>query len=407
MKQLADSQRELREGLPVLLATVIGSAAGLIGIAIFAFPFFIVPLQAEFGWARSKIGIAVSFLSLTLIVSGPLAGRLCDRYGVRKIIPVSVGLFAMGLVALTQIRGSVVTLYLGYVVLAIVGAGVTYGCYSRAITTWFERNRGLALGLTASGPGLTAVLVPQVLPRVIDAHGWRAGWYLLAGVALVGLPLVLLFIRERPVAAATAGGRTNLPGMSVQQVRRTRTFWTLAIGIFVVHCGVSGMNLHLVPMLGDLGASTETVRIVATVFGLSMSGSRVLTGFLLDRLPGPAVAAGVFGAAASGLALTAIGGPKFAVLCAVGLGLATGAEGDLIGYFVSRYFGLAAFSELFGWLYGALALGATAGPLLTGALYDSSGHYSAALMVSAGCCLFTAAMYSRLGPYPVVFAKAD
>lgn len=405
MAQPAQSRNELREGWPVLVAALFGSALGLVGVSIFAFPFFIVPLQNEFGWERSHIGLAVSCLSLTLIFSGPMVGRLCDRYGVRRVVPVSIVLMALALTALTQIRGSVVTLYFGYGLLAVLGAGTTYGCYSRAITTWFERHRGLALGITASGPGLLAIVIPQVLPGVIAEHGWRAGWWMMSGVVLLALPLALFFIRERPRLAAD--GSRELPGLSLQQVLKTRNFWILAGGIFVVHSGVAGMNLHMVPMVTDLGASQSTIRIVATVFGVSMFGSRLLTGFLLDRFAGPWVAFGIFAFAACGLLLTGLGGAQFAVFCAIGLGLATGAEGDLIGYFVSRYFGLRSFSELFGWLYGALALGAAVGPLLTGTSYDLSGGYSVPLIISAVCCLTTAVLYLRLGPYPSSFTAAQ
>lgn len=400
---MTDSSRsELRAGWSVLLACVLGSSAGLVGITVFAFQFFIVPLQKEFGWERSSIGLAVSCLSLTLIFSGPLIGQLCDKYGAHRVIPVSIVTFALGLLAMTRIGGSVWTLYLGYVALAILGAGTTYGCYSRAVTTWFEKNRGLALGLTASGPGLLAIFLPQMVPDVIAEHGWRAGWLLLAGIVLLALPLALLFIRERPVGQV-AGERRVLPGLSLAEVRRTRTFWMLAGGIFIVHSGVAGMNIHLVPMVTDMGASGDTVKWIATVFGASMFCSRVITGLLLDRLPGPVVAVLIFSVAASGLLLTGLGGADYALFCAVGLGLATGAEGDLIGYFISRYFGLKSFSELFGWLYGALAIGAAVGPWLTGTLYDYAGGYSVALMVSAGCCLTTAAIYSRLGAYPKSF----
>jgi MFS family permease len=138
-----------------------------------------------------------------------------------------------------------------------------------------------------------------------------------------------------------------------------------------------------------------------------MFASRLLTGFLLDRLPARLVAAGIFSIAAGGLLLTGLGGAEFAIVCAMGLGLATGAEGDLIGYMISRYFGLRSFSELFGWAYGALALGAAVGPVLTGTLYDWGGGYGTALIVAAGCCLTTALLYRRLGPYPTAFQRSE
>jgi MFS family permease len=402
VRSLSKPRHEFREGWPVLLAAVIGSAVSLIGIAVFAFSFFLIPLQKEFGWERGKIGTAVSFLSLTLILSGPLAGRLCDRYGTRRVISVSIVLFSAALLALTQIRGSVGSLYVGYVVLGVVGAGATYGCYSRAIVTWFERNRGIALGLTASGPGIMAIIAPQVLPRLIGDYGWRIGWVFLAACALIALPLTLLLVRERPAQQKVNGSlATPLPGMQAGEVRRSRTFWTLAIGIFIAHSGISGVNIHLVAMLTDMGAANGTIKIAATIFGLSLASSRVITGFLLDRLRGPVVAAGIFLIAAVALLLTAAAGPAVAVVCAIGLGLVTGAEGDLIGYLVSRYFGIAAFTEIFGWLYSAFALGGTVGPLLTGVLYDRGGSYRIALVATATGCIIAAIMYGRLGPYPV------
>jgi len=394
---LPQADAEFPLGLPVALSSLLGCALGIIGLSLYTLPFFIAPLSAEFGWSRGAIPIAATFLTVVIALTGPVIGRACDRIGVRVLIPVSIVLCSLCYVGLTRIGGSIWTLYVGYALLAAVGGGTTYGVYGRAVSTWFNKRRGFALGLMMAGPACMAMTVPFFLPPIIAAYGWRTGFFTLGMLALIPLPFALLFVREK---GSASGVRVAHTGFALSQSIRTRRFWTLFLGVACVSCGIIATHLHMVLMLQQMGASPGRIIEAASLFGAGMLAGRLCTGLLVDHLPGSVVASCYFAAPAFGLVILAIGGPAWSVLFALLLGVASGGESDLVGYLISRYFGLRAYAETFAWQFGALSIGGAAGPLITNALLARYGDYRAPLIVSALLCLIGSILYATLGRYP-------
>ena len=108
-----------------MLAGALLIALAMPTISIYALPYFMAALNAEFGWERQEMGVAVSFLALTMFIGGPWVGRLVDRFGARRIAMVSIASYALGLAALSQLTSSIWTLYAGYVALALLGLGAS------------------------------------------------------------------------------------------------------------------------------------------------------------------------------------------------------------------------------------------------------------------------------------------
>lgn len=179
-----------------------------------------------------------------------------------------------------------------------------------------------------------------------------------------------------------------------------RRFWGMAIGIFSIGLGLVGIHLHTMPMLTDMGASQSSAAHAIFFYGFGILLGRVVTGVLLDRFFAPFVAGGLFILPPLGFALFHFFGLPFAPVLMLMVGLATGAEADALGYLTSRYFGLKAYSEIFSWLYGALALGAAGSPLLLGYLFDRFGDYQEGLIVASVLCLFSSVLFLTLGRYP-------
>jgi MFS family permease len=273
------------------------------------------------------------------------------------------------LVGLSQVRGPIWVLYGGYFALGMFGAGTGYLAYSRAVTTWFDRGRGLAMALTMAGTAIAAVLIPLLLPRVVAAHGWRGGYLALSASALVAVPLFLLFVRERKVAIDAVVGRGS--GATVHDAIRTREFWLMAVGIFSVGLGLVAWTLHLMPMLIDMGATPTRASYALSLFGVGVLAGRMISGAMLDSFFAPLVASFLFCVPPAGFAIFHVIGVSFGPALGLMLGLATGAEADVLGYLASRYFGLKSYSEIFGWLYGAMAVGSACSPLLIGMLFST------------------------------------
>jgi MFS family permease len=392
---------ELRRSWPVLVATAAGNAGGMAALPIYSLSSFITPLQREFGWSRGAIGAAATIITVGIFVTGPFVGHFCDRHGVRALALPSMLLFAIAHAALTLINGSIATLYGGFVLLTIAGAATTSVTFTRVVNSWFDKARGLALGLTMTGSGITAFALPLLLAPVIRAEGWRAGFLTCGAIALLPALISWFLLHERRVENARTTDKTPPAfGMSAKGALRTRHFWTMVAAAIVFSSSVGGVIVHIVPLLGDIGLSAPAAARTASLLGVGIVAGRLLTGALLDALHGPLLAAFFMLCAAAGFLILYGGSPRLVLFAVLLIGLSLGSEGDLLAFFTARYFGMRSYAELFGWMFGFIALGTSAGPLLIMGLQEGGG-YRTALLVFAGQCVVAAALFGSLGRYPV------
>ena len=219
----------------------------------------------------------------------------------------------------------------------------------------------------------------------------------------ITLTVVGLFLTETPQmmglgpdgeanAVATAAKKLEPePGLSGREARHIATFWVLVSAAFLVADSFAGCFIHLVPLLTDRGVSAQSAALATSVGLGGALLARAGTGYLLDRFFVVHVAAPFFCGSALGMLLLwsgAVGG--WAFVAAVFVGLGQGAEFDILPYAISRYFGLRAFGEIYGYAFAAITLGGAVGPLVMGVSFDATGSYSLALISFAGAS-FTAA----------------
>ncbi len=387
---------ELSRGWLVLLATMVGNGAGLAALPFFAISSFMAPLQASFGWSRPAIGMAATVLAGGVFLTASLVGRLCDRFGARRVAMVSIVLYAADFLLMASGGPDIRWFYASFALLALVGGATTSIAYSRMVAMWFARRRGLALGIMASGGGVTALLLPMLLNGVIAAYGWRIGWVVCAAIAALPLPLVFALGPER--AEHRAGCLGSAFGMTMRKAVRTRSFWLLAVAIGLSISAAGGLVVHLKPMLQDLGQSAAVAARVAGLLGLGILVGRLGTGYLLDRIDAPKLAAGVMLVAAAGFTVLAAHVPGLAFLGVLLVGFTLGAEGDLLAFLTARCFGLRSYSEIFGWLFGIMSLGSASGPAIVGLLYHWDGGYRRALWLFAAQCLIASGAFFFVGP---------
>jgi MFS family permease len=388
---------EFGRGWRVLLAAATGVACGLSGIPFYALSSFIAPLHADFGWTRGEIGIAGTILVVGNFFTGPIVGHFCDRYGARRLVLPSAVLLALATAGLRFIGGPLLTLYGGYALVVIVGAATTSVTYTRVVTTWFKRSRGLALGITMAGSGVIAIVTPLLMAQVIGGFGWRAGYLVCALVTLIPVPLIALLLRERPQSRIDAD--RPVPGATPGAAVRDRRFWTLVAAAALFSPAISAVVIHLQPILADIGLSTPRAASCAALLGVGIILGRFLSGSLLDRLYGPLVAMILFLMPAAGYLLLYSQWVSLAPIAVLIVGMSLGAEGDVFAYFISRYFGLRSYAELFGWIFGVMCLGGALGPLLILMLPVNHG-YGVALRLFACLCVAAALLLGTLGRYP-------
>jgi MFS family permease len=385
----------------------IGSFLALIvvngSISVFSFGVFIKPLEAEFGWDRGSISSGLALCALCSAISLPVAGGLMDKYGVRPVMLTSIVLFAANIAAISL--SNVLVVFILLVALSgITGVGQGPVGYVKSISSFFDKRRGIAIGLAVSGTGVGAALLPQYAQWLITNMGWRAAYVGLAIVLLViATPAVLLFIREpasSPMARARqtqTGLAVALPGLSVREAIASRSFWLLGVGIILVAMVVNGVVVHVVSLLSDRGWPVDAAARIMIWAGLASLVGRLIAGYLLDRFFAPYVALFSFLVALAGLYLLA--SDTSPVLGMIGVGMTTGAEIDIIAYMTSRYFGLRQFGQLYGYLFGLFLVGTGAGPMLMGAVHTRLQSYDAAFLAFGVMLALAGCLMLFLGPY--------
>jgi MFS family permease len=405
---MSQKMAEFRRGWRSLLAAAIGNGSGLSGLAFYTFGVFVLPLVAAFGWTRGEVSIAASFLIIGTAITAPLVGSVIDRFGARRVGLVSMVALAVGYAALTTIDGSIGMFYVAWLVLSLIGGGTTPVVWTRTVNIWFDRGRGLALGLALAGSGVAGVFAPVLVTRIIAEYGWQGGYLAIGGFLLVvSTPLVALLLKERPTAAPLAMGSAGtdmdvaepLPGLELDEALRQVAFWKIAVGFFLVSAVIAALIINLIPLLVDRGLDAQQAASIAGVMGIAVLVGRVAIGVLLDHFPAPAVAGVVLGLCALGcFALTLPDASTWLIgLSVLSLGLAAAAEVDLVAYLSSRFFGMRAYGKVYGWQLTSFYLGAALGPLAAGMAYDRFGSYLPTLYFATGALIFGALVTSTLG----------
>ena len=397
---------EFRAGWKVVFASAVGVGVGVTGAAFYTVGVFLKPLVAEFHWSRAAVSASTLFLHFGWASMAPLIGRLTDRFDVRMIALISLLGVILGFLGLTQINAHIWTFYLGLLFLGMAGAGTAPLVWTHAVNSWFDRSRGLSLGLTLAGSGVAAIIAPRGVDSLIQAYGWRAGY---AGLALVivfvAYPIIFLFFRERKRVSAGAGQSVAVLGATVGEALRSIRFWQLSLAILLVAGAIAAMLVHLVPLLTDSGLTRGEATGVAGLVGFAVVISRIVTGFLVDRFHGPYVAGTLLAIPAIGYLLIAVhpGGGWALMAAALSFGLAAGAEVDLFAFLTSRFFGLKSFGSIYGLILVPFAVGAGTAPILMGHVFDVTGSYGPALYAGAASCAAGALLIGTLGRYPKGF----
>jgi MFS family permease len=271
----------------VVAAAFCGVMVSFGSLLVFTFGIFLKPLSVEFGWSRESISTAFGIAAMTVAVCSPPLGRLLDHYGARKVVLPCMLVFGLAFLSLSFLTASLTHLYGTFFLLGVVGNGTTQMGYSRAVSSWFVERRGLALALVVAGAGAGSILFPSLAQWLIDAHGWRTAYRVLGSLVLViGLPLSLLFLRERP---QPGGAHRIAEGSSVREGLRSRAFWLLVVTLFLSSISVNGAITHLSPLLTDRGITADHAALAVSVLGAASLTGRLVTGLLLDRFFGPRV----------------------------------------------------------------------------------------------------------------------
>jgi MFS family permease len=335
----------------------------------------------------------------------PVVGSLADRFGLRRVALVSLVTFGVSFASLALVPPKVWAWWLAWGLAGLVAIGSGPLTWTRGINLWFSRQRGLALGTALIGTSFTGIAVPQLAGLAIDQYGWRSAFPLLALLPLgLALPVVWLLFREpRPEERPQqASGSRELTGRTPAEVLRDSRFWLIFTSVLLIAFAYGGIFVHLQQILELNGFAKPLARDVVSSLAVAILVGRVGTGFLLDRFWAPLVTLPILSLPALACVLLAGGGVTLplAYVSALVVGLAAGAETDLIAYLAARYFGMKHYGRIYGFLYLPFGIASAISPAVYGWSRDANGDYDAMLHVATGLFVLGAVLLLFLGRYP-------
>jgi MFS family permease len=396
----------------VALIAALGLFLNTATIIVFTFGVFAKTMGQEFHSGRAKISLAFTIHNLTAALFVPLAGRLVDRYGPRRVLLPFTALLGLILVSSRILSEAMWQLYLLYFTLGIVSGGTGAMSYTYVISLWFDRRRGLALSVMMLGMGTGAIVMPLIAQRLVATYGWRLSYSIFGlAVLLLPLPMLLAFLRDRPEnMGLRPDGATEDPvsrpitvneiGLTLREAANTSTFWIIVFVLFLITASVHACFIHLPALLTDRGSTAKVAALSSSILGVGLFVGRIGCGYLLDQFFAPRVAALLFSSVAVGIGFLTLGHAISSALVAAFLvGLGIGAEVDIIAYLTSRYFGLRSYGAIFGSIWAVFGLSGGLGAYLMGFGFDKTGSYVVPLSGFFCAAVLAVLLTMMLGPY--------
>lgn len=406
-------QSEFKLGTKPLIAALLGVALGASPIPYNSIGLVIGPITQEMGWSVEQVANGITIFGVVAALLAPLYGFFADKIGSRKVAIWSLGAFIVSFSLLYFTPPNVHWWYAIWVLISLFGIGSTPVTWSRGISQWFLDNRGLALGIMLVGTSLTAIVLPKLGTAIIEAWGWRAVFPSLAGLSLViAMPLAILWFREpeaheRPPKISNAKG--ELAGQTLGEAFKNYRFWLMVLSTILISLAYGGAHVHMVPMIQTHGFTASDAAGVATLIGIGIFLGRIVVGLLFDRFWAPGVAFPVLLLPAISCYLL-MGTSDALMPLYIGaflLGLAAGAESDVIAFMVARYFGMKNYGRIFGVVYLFFGLCAGLSPKLYARAFDQTGSYDSMLQIAMFLFIGGAALLLLLGRYPDEIEEND
>jgi MFS family permease len=349
---------------------------------------FIKPLEAEFGWARASISLAVAISLLAYGFGGPAGGTLMDRFGPRWVMLVSLALIVLGLGPLLALS-SLWQLHLLWGLIVGVGTGSMATVMGATVAhRWFKSHRGLMLGLFGAASSAGQLIFLPTLVGLTHSGGWRLAILVMAVAVAVLLIPVARWMRDRPQevnlrpvgddGSAQAGEPAHaLRHTPITEALRTRDFWLLAGSFFI--CGYTSNGLvgtHLLPHAIEHGFTEVAAAGAIGLMGMMNIVGTLASGWLTDRHDNRKLLAFYYGFRALALlGLPFVTEMRGMVIFAILYGLDWIATVPPTVNLTALRFGRGSLGMIFGWIFCSHMIGAALAAYAGGFVHDMVGDY--------------------------------
>ncbi|HEX7783058.1 MAG TPA: MFS transporter [Sphingobium sp.] len=396
----------LRGQWGIVLGSMFAMIAGAGALLQASIGIFMKSVTAEFGWSRAAFSAGPLVSSIAIIFMQPVIGWLVDRFGVKRTVLPFVALLASGYSALSLLSANISTYYAILFFIGVANCAQTPPIYAKIISMWFDKKRGIALGIAMCGGSLGHILMPLYAHFLIENYGWRIAYIGLGLSNLAFVVPVVLFVLREPNGLATGSANAqqapvaDFSGSTRREALGETRFWMLLIIALLVGSGLYAMLIHTVAMLTDIGWSTGRAVALLSAAGFANVLGRLVSGWILDATSGPAIPALLVLAPAVSAFLLLNGNGAWIPYLAVPLvTFAHGADGDVLAYLATRYFGLLNFGQIYGYVFAAFAVGSGVGPVLMGRTHDSYGNYHLGLLAAGVGFICAYGLCFMLGAY--------
>ncbi len=394
---------------------------------------FLKPVTTDLGVSRGVFSLLRSGEHLLYAVMAPWIGAKLDQYGPRRMMVTGAVLSAIGFLLLGQVASFTQFASVRMTLMAVGHALVCYFVVNVTVARWFVRMRGRALAISHLGHGIAKIAISAVVGWLLTFIAWRQVWTLFGGlvVVLAVIP-VAIFMRRSPEdmglhpdgAAARkptgAAGRVqeltastgNEPEPEVRwtrhEVRRTSTFWLIIVAFGMVDIGITGLNLHVVSYVSDLGYGGVQAALTMTVIAGTQAASGLLWGFVGERVTVRKVVSFLFLVEAAGLYVAANAQDLSTIYLGFffyGLGL--GGAQVLEEVMWANYFGRVSLGTVRGAALQIVLLCGVCGPPFFGFVNDYTGSYTISFYIFIGMLLVSSMLTLTIRrPRPPVGAEA-
>jgi predicted MFS family arabinose efflux permease len=402
--------------LTLLVAAGIRSAPGVL----------LVPLEREFGWSRATVALPVSIGLLVYGVVGPFSAGFIERFGLRAVMLAALALFGLGF-GLTPLVGASWQLIVLWGIVVGCGTGMTAMVMGAMVAArWFVTRRGLVMGLLTGSAAAGQLVFMPLLANLVVAFGWRVAVLVACALALTMVPVVALFMRDRPgdvglkpygQAAAAVVAPPAAPGnpfgtafAALGRGLGARDFWLLSGSFFV--CGASTIGLigtHFIAACVDHGIAEGTAAGILAGMGVCNFIGTTASGWLSDRFDSRYLLFWYY--ALRGMSLLFL--PYAFDLSVWGLALFGLFYGlDWIATvpptvrLTANAFGIQNAAVMYGWITVTHQLGSAAAAYGSGLVRTLFGDYTSAFVLAGLLCFGAAVLVLVIAPPRPVLAEA-